>query len=110
MRLVQRLRCSLACVAALLSIAPSLGQERLPFMGDWRGGRGTCKAPYRFTPTGYIAPSGFALSYGSIERTENGFSLKFPDGYRLILSEVKPQQMTWHSPASGDTFELQRCR
>jgi hypothetical protein len=50
------------------------------------------------------------LTYGSIDRTENGFSLKFPDGYRLILSDVTPQQMTWHSPASGDTFELQRCR
>jgi hypothetical protein len=110
MRIVGKLRCSFAFVVALLSIGASQGQERLPFMGDWRGGRGTCKAPYRFTTTGYIAPSGFAWSYGSIERTENGFSLKFPDGYRLVLSDVTPQQMTWHSPASGDTFELQRCR
>jgi hypothetical protein len=96
--------------AALLSIEAGQGQERLPFMGDWRGGRGTCQTPYRFTATRYTAPSGFSLTYGSIERTENGFSLKFPDGYRLVLSDVTPQQMTWHSPGSGDTFELQRCR
>jgi hypothetical protein len=111
MRLVRRLRCcSLTFGAALLSVGAAQGQERLPFMGDWRGGRGTCKAPYRFTATGYIAPSGFALAYGSIERTQDGFSLKFPDGYRLILSDVKPQQMTWHSLGSGDTFALHRCR
>ena len=110
MRLVEIVRCSFALVAALLSIGAAQGQERLPFMGDWRGGRGTCKTPYRFTATGYTAPSGFSLTYGSIERTENGFSLKFPDGYRLVLSDVTPQQMTWHSPASGDTFELHRCR
>ncbi len=85
-------------------------QERLPFIGDWSGGRGTCTAPYRFTSTRYIAPSGFTLSYGSIERTKDGFRLTFPDGYRLILSDVQPRQMTWHSPASGDTFELHRCR
>jgi hypothetical protein len=110
MRVAAKLRCSLAVVAALLSIGAAQGQERLPFMGDWRGGRGTCKAPYRFTATGYMAPSGFSLTYGSIDRTEDGFSLKFPDGYRLVLSDVTPQRMTWHSPVSGDTFELQRCR
>jgi hypothetical protein len=110
MRVIGKLRCSFALVAALLSIGAAQGQERLPFIGDWRGGRGTCKAPYRFTMTGYTAPSGFSLTYGSIERTENGFSLKFADDYRLVLTDVRPQQMTWHSPLSGDTFELQRCR
>ena len=110
MRVVSSHCFSFFLVTALLSIGPAEAQERLPFLGDWRGGRGTCNTPYRFTPTGYIAPSGFAMTYGTVERTESGFRLQFTDGYRLILSDVTPRQMTWHSPGSGDTFELQRCR
>ena len=99
-----------AVSAALLDIAARAQSEaRLPFIGDWSGGPATCNEPFRFTPSAYIAPSGFASTYGSIEGSDNGFSLKFPDGYRLILTDVAPQRMTWHSPRSGDTFDLPRC-
>lgn len=89
--------------------ARAQSEERFPFIGDWSGGPATCKEPFRFTPSTYIAPSGFASPYESIERSDNGFSLKFPDDYRLILTDVVPQRMTWHSPRSGDTFDLRRC-
>jgi hypothetical protein len=91
------------------AVARAQSGERFPFIGDWSGGPATCKEPFRFTPSTYIAPSGFASTYESIERSANGFSLKFPDDYRLILTDVVPQRMTWHSPRSGDTFDLRRC-
>ena len=99
-----------AVSAALLSTAArAKSEERLPFIGDWSGGPATCKEPFRFTPSTYIVPSGFAATYESIERSDTGFSLKFSDGYRVFLTEVNPQGMRWHSPRSGDTFDLRRC-
>jgi hypothetical protein len=95
--------------AALLRIAEASAKERLRFIGDWSGSPATCKEPFRFTPSRYIAPSGFALTYESIERSDNRFSLKFPDGSGINLAVVKPQRMTWHSPRPGDTFDLRRC-
>lgn len=55
--------------------------------------------------------SGRKTKISKIERISDdawGFELK--DGYRIALFDVTAKSLTWHSPASGDTFECRKTQ
>ncbi|WP_082505590.1 hypothetical protein [Aureimonas sp. Leaf324] len=99
-----------ALVSVLLAVSlPPAGAADLPFQGRWSGGPATCQTPFSFTPSRYTAPGSRPIKVAKVERDGRNFLLSFPDGYRVALFDVSRKSMTWHSPISGDTFELTRC-
>lgn len=45
----------------------------------------------------------------SIERiADDAYGVTLDDGYRFALFDVTATSLTWHSPASGDTFDCRR--
>lgn len=80
------------------------------FAGSWSGGPATCAEPFRFTDSRYTPPGAPSMRIRKIEREGNDYLLSFPDGYTVSLFDVGPKTMIWHSPTSGDTFDLRRCR
>ncbi len=90
---------------------PSFAADQL-FIGKWAdGGIATCADPFEFTGKTYSPPmSGKTGRIKKIERDGRFIGIELADGYRITLFDVKKNTMTWHSPASGDTFELKRCR
>jgi hypothetical protein len=87
-----------------------LAVAKQPFVGSWAGGPKTCADPFVFTDTTYSYQKGKVIMMSSIERDGNWFLLSFADGYRVTLMNVKSTSMTWHSPISGSTFDLRRCK
>jgi hypothetical protein len=83
-----------------------------PFVGRWAdGGIATCADPFEFTARTYSPPmSDKKGKIRKIERDGKFIGIELTDGYRITLFDVKKNTMTWHSPESGDTFELRRCR
>lgn len=102
------MRLPIIAAAAALSASPALAAPP-PFVGDWSGGPATCSAPFHFTEKSYAGPGVRSMRIQKIERNGTWYSLQFADGYRLTLADVKKKTMTWHSPISGDTFDLERC-
>lgn len=94
---------------AVLSSAPA-DAGALPFEGRWSGGPATCASPFRITPKTYAAPGSAPSPIARVERSRGWWRLELEDGYGVTLMDVKPRSMTWHSPASGDSFALTRCR
>lgn len=88
---------------------PASAQSQPSFVGDWGGGPTTCDEPFRFTAKQYAPPGMKLMRMKSVERDGKNYLLSFPDGYRVSLFDVGRRSMTWHSPISGDTFELRRC-
>lgn len=81
----------------------------LPFEGRWSGGPATCTSPFRITPKTYAAPGSAPSPIARVERSRGWWRIELEDGYGVTLMDVKSRTMTWHSPASGDTFALRRC-
>ena len=84
-------------------------QAATPFEGRWGGGPATCRKPFTITGKTYRPPGGKTLTIKSIERDGQNYLLTFLDGYRVALFDVTRDRLTWHSPISGDTFDLIRC-
>jgi hypothetical protein len=82
--------------------------ETLPFVGRWAEAPESCGSPFVFTPNSYSPSGSKRLLIRSIERSDRDFLLSF-DEYRVSLFDITDQTMTWHSPISGDTFDLMRC-
>jgi len=99
-----------ALLLASLAAAPAGAGGALPFEGRWRGGPATCASPFRITPKTYAAPGAAPSPIAKVERSRGWWRVELEDGYGVTLMDVKPRTMTWHSPASGDTFALTRCR
>lgn len=92
-----------------LTAAPAQAAARYPFEGAWAGGPATCGEPFRLTSTTYQAPGTTAARIAKVEQSKGLWNVKLRDGYSVTLGDVKRGTMTWHSPASGDTFDLTRC-
>ena len=100
--------CISLIILALTATAVEAGSY--PFEGAWAGGPATCDEAFRFTSTTYRIPAGRLLRVEKVERNGNWFRLQFAGGKNLTLASVGADSMTWHSPASGDTFDLRRCK
>ncbi len=95
-------------VLVVLAAGPAAAGA-LPFEGRWNGGPATCGSPFRITPKAYAAPGAKPSPIAKVERSRGWWRLELEDGYGVTLMDVKSKTMTWHSPASGDTFALKRC-
>ena len=91
----------------------------LPFIGNWAEDLNGCDSPgFRFNADGYaVSGQDFSrftkLVGGENTIVEGGigvdYNMTFPDGYSISLLNVTTTSMTWHSLATGDTFDLVRC-
>jgi len=55
--------------------------------------------------------SGKSVQVDGVEKiSEDAYGATMHDGYRFAMFDVTATTLTWHSPASGDTFECQRDR
>lgn len=104
------MRAILAALALCSTGITASAQTRPLFVGEWSGGPATCAEPFRFSATTYTPTGGERLKIAQTERDGRNYLLSFADGYRVALFDVTSRRMTWHSPISGDTFELVRCR
>jgi len=95
-------------VLLLLTAGPAAAGA-LPFEGRWSGGPATCRSPFRITPRTYTAPGAKPAPIRKVERSHGWWRVELEDGYGVTLMDVKSRSMTWHSPASGDSFPLVRC-
>ncbi|MHC1547260.1 hypothetical protein [Phyllobacterium sp. K27] len=101
---------TLSMIIIIASTSTSFAADQ-PFVGNWAGEITTCADPFRITAKTYAPPmSGKALRIKKIERDGKFWSVQLADGYRFTLFDVKKNTLTWHSPASGDTFDLKRCK
>ncbi|WP_019998747.1 hypothetical protein [Aureimonas ureilytica] len=105
---MMRFQIGLVALAMMVAVGPV--EAAAPFVGKWSGGPASCQSPFRFTEKTYTPPGGKTLKIVRIERDGNSYLVSFSDGYRVALFDVSTRALTWHSPISGDTFELKRCR
>lgn len=96
----------LSITLILVCQAGSGRATELPFVGTWN-----CEvATFKFTARTYNNGTKTIHMSGIEFGKKADFLLRFPDGYRLSLLNVKKTSMIWHSPISGDTFECRRIR
>ena len=90
----------------------------LPFIGNWDEVNSCDNPSFRFKADGYSVGGQDFIRFtklvgGEDTIVEGGtgvdYNMTFPDGYSISLLNVTTASMTWHSLASGDTFELVRC-
>lgn len=103
MNFVVRLVILSVLASGLILNALPAAAAQLPFVGIWDCEIGL----FAFSSDAYLVGRD-ELRIESIERDEADFLLTLPDGYRLSLFDVTETSMTWHSPASGDTFPCVR--
>ncbi len=104
------MRFQIGLVALVMMVATVPVEAAAPFVGKWSGGPASCQTPFRFTEKTYTPPGSKTLQIARIERDGSSYLISFTDGYRVALFDVGAKTLTWHSPISGDTFELKRCR
>jgi hypothetical protein len=94
-------RAMFAATAVLSACTTVQAQDRrYPFEGRWQCEVGV----FVFTGTHYTPAGARSIRYKNVEKFLDDYSISFVDGYRISLFGVSPKTMTWHSPASGDTF------
>lgn len=91
-------------LAAALTIAAFPAQASYPFIGKWDCGVGV----FTFTSRTYHNGSSTMRFESILFGGRSDYQLRFPDGYRISLFNVGKKTMTWHSLASGDTFDCKR--
>lgn len=90
--------------AALLAASPVVAQNDLTVFGSW-----DCEIMGFTLDAEEYNISGKVIPVATIEKiAEDGFGVALADEYRFALFDVLPDSLTWHSPASGDTFECRR--
>lgn len=102
------MRSAIALLLALFAALPASAGVR-PIDGRWSGGPATCSTPFSIQGSSYAAPGGRPQRIRKIEPSGGWWRVELADGSVFVLMDVKPNSMTWHSPASSDTFELRRC-
>jgi hypothetical protein len=87
--------------AAMTAVAQA---ETLPVYGAW-----DCEImDFTLDAKTYVV-SGQKLAVKSVEKIlDDAYGVELTDGYRVSLFDVRSKSLTWHSPASGDTFECRR--
>ncbi|GJD91638.1 hypothetical protein BHAOGJBA_5186 [Methylobacterium hispanicum] len=95
-------------LVAQLAALPASAAGR-PIDGKWSGGPASCSLPFAISGRTYVAPGATPKRVVKVERSGGWWRIELADRYAFVLMNVKPATMTWHSPASGDTFDLTRC-
>lgn len=96
-----------AVYIAVLTISSGVHAEtRPPVYGKW-----DCKImDFTLDGTAYVV-SGQKIDVKSVEKiAEDAWGAEMVDGYRFAMFDVTADSLTWHSPASGDTFECKRLK
>lgn len=83
--------------------------EPLPFHGAWSGGPADCGTPFRFDEDTYTPPGGEPMRIVRVRKDGRSHRISMAGGYTVTVT-VKGRTMLWESEASGDMFELRRCR
>ncbi|MFG5121387.1 hypothetical protein [Methylorubrum sp. POS3] len=104
---MDKLQIALTIVAGLAAAPAMAGAP--PFEGRWSGGPASCALPFHITAKTYAAPGAPPSPVAKVEHSRGWWRIELKDGYSVTLMDVKPRSMTWHSPESGDTFDLTRC-
>ncbi|OAH21709.1 hypothetical protein AX289_17475 [Methylorubrum populi] len=102
------MRNSTVLLLALFATFPASAAGR-PIDGRWGGGPATCSMPFSIQGSTYAAPGGRPQRIRKVEPSGRWWRVELVDRSAFVLMDVKPNSMTWHSPASGDIFELRRC-
>ncbi len=76
-----------------------------PYLGAWDCGVAT----FWFTPNGYDNGSEI-LPVRKVTKDKGAYILSFDKGYKIGLSGVTRDKMSWLSMESGDGFECKRVR
>ncbi|MCL3882675.1 hypothetical protein [Marivita sp. GX14005] len=97
---------SLIVIATATFFAPTNGHAETapPVYGNW-----DCEImQFSLDGSTYVV-SGKKVAVASIEKiAEDAWGAEMTDGYRFAMFDVTKNSLTWHSPASGDTFECRR--
>jgi hypothetical protein len=101
---------ALTLLPILLAAGAAHGQESYPFIGRWGGGPTDCTAPFVFTRDSYTPPGDAAMRYRSVRRQGRAYVLSLPRNYRVTVMPMPNGRLSWLSGATGDGFELTRCR
>src|SRR4051794_15225396 len=91
--------------------APALAKDKYPFIGSWGGGPADCSAPFRFEASYYTPPGQKRLAIKQVKKlAKNEYRIVTAAKYSMTVQVKSPSQIVWLSGASGDTFELTRCK
>jgi len=91
--------------AVLLAAAHVPAQAGSPFVGKWDCGVAT----FTFTETTYNNGSE-TLRMTKVEKDGGDYTLSFPNDYKIMLTGIKANAMTWISGESGDDFQCKRVK
>ena len=94
------------CIAALTIASGVQAETELPVYGKW-----DCEImDFTLDGTAYVV-SGQKIDVKSVEKiADDAWGAEMKDGYRFAMFDVTADTLTWHSPASGDTFECNRVQ
>lgn len=82
----------------------AFAQEVLPVYGAW-----DCEIMNFTLDAKIYNVSGKVIAVETVEKiADDAYGATLQDGYRFAMFDVKAKSLTWHSPASGDTFECHR--
>lgn len=99
-----------AVVVALGCLATAaLAAGSQPFHGAWSGGPADCDEPFRFEERTYTPPGATPMRIVRVRTDGRSHRITMQGDYTINLT-VKGRSMLWQSEASGDFFELKRCR
>lgn len=94
------------CIAAVAFASGVQAETELPVYGKW-----DCEImDFTLDGTAYVV-SGQKIDVKSVEKiADDAWGAEMKDGYRFAMFDVTADTLTWHSPASGDTFECNRVQ
>ncbi|MFN3281620.1 MAG: hypothetical protein ACK40I_08130 [Tabrizicola sp.] len=91
------------CLALAACVEDDSPSEPYPFVGRWDCG----VQIFAFTNTTYNNGSR-TYPIQSVSRQDRTYTLRFADGYMIILAAVTDTGLTWISGATGDQFNCRR--
>lgn len=97
---------SAAYIAAFTIASGVHAEMTLPVYGKW-----DCEImDFSLDETAYVV-SGQKIDVKSVEEiADDAWGAEMKDGYRFAMFDVTADSLTWHSPASGDTFACTRVK
>ena len=92
------------CIAALAFTSGVQAETELPVYGEW-----DCEIMgFTLDAKAYVVNSQ-KFDLKSVEKiADDAWGAAMVDGYRFAMFDVTADSLTWHSPASGDTFDCKR--
>ncbi len=97
---------SAAYIAALAIASCAHAETEVPVFGEW-----DCEIMgFTLDAKAYVVNSQ-KFDLKSVEKiADDAWGAEMVDGYRFAMFDVTADSLTWHSPASGDTFDCKRVQ